>query len=430
MKFNYDIKNFIDTIGPLNRTLACDDTDKAYCILKKLIPGSKIDNFKTGDKVWTWTIPPRWELKRSTIKYKDKILLDSANHHLHIQNYSKPIKDRISHDELMRHIVYDEKSPNSIPFSFDFYNLDSWGFSVQYNKLNEFIYDYYDIDINSNFIDGDFNILKSFHQGRFDSTIIICTNICHPTQVNDSISGLAVMIDVFREIIKKETKYSYLFLCVPETIGSIAYLSRNQVIIDKAVGGFFTEMLGNNNNIVLQKTRNGLSYWDKLSKVVIDCFDINYNIVDFMKSASNDEKVLDSPGVDIPSFAITRYPYPEYHSSDDNIALIDYEILSQSKEIIHSIFINAEEDFIPVLKNPGPIFLSGYDLYPDWRNDEKLIPYWNSFVDIMYSIDGKKSLIEIAFEKKINLNHIKYWMTKFLEKDLIYKKENVVKKLP
>ncbi|MCH1913312.1 DUF4910 domain-containing protein [Leptospira noguchii] len=145
-------------------------------------------------------------------------------------------------------------------------------------------------------------------------------------------------------------------------------------------------------------------------------------IVSFLKSACNDEKVLDSPGVDIPTFSLTRFPYPEYHTSDDNIELIDVERIREARDLLQEIIDLAEEDYIPVLNQPGPIFLSGYGLYPNWRDDPSLIPLWESFFDVMYSIDGVHSVIELANLRQIPISHFFYWTDAFAQKGLLMKK--------
>ena len=229
-------------------------------------------------------------------------------------------------------------------------------------------------------------------------------------------------VDIAKRLLeRKNPKYSYLIMVVPETIGSIAFLAKHPEIIIKSVGGFFSEMLGTDGPLVGQRTRQGESYWDKILEDVLSNSDLPHKIVNFLKSASNDEKVLDSPGVDIPTFSLTRYPYLEYHSSDDNIDLIDINRLREGRDLLQGVIDVAEKDYIPVLKQPGPIFLSGHDLYPNWRDDPSLLPIWQSFIDVMYSIDGVHSVVQLAYMRKIPVSHFFYWTDAFYEKGLLTK---------
>ena len=409
-------------IAPLNRTLACKATDEALSILTDYLPGSKIEGYKTSSRVWSWDIPKRWELTRATIKRKSgEILVDSDCHHLHVMNYSIPFSGTVSHDELMAHIRTSKERPEAIPFHFNFYE-EKWGFCVPDVWLNKFQDDEYLVEIDSQLEDGMFNVLSKFLPGELEETFILCANICHPTQANDSLTGLVAAVEIIKNLEKRtQRKYSYLLLVVPETIGSVAYLANNPEIIKVSVGAFFSEMLGTSGNLVGQKTRKGDTYWDKLLELALAESGLNYKTVPFMKSASNDEKVLDSPGVDIPTFSLTRYPYAEYHTSDDNVDLINEEKIKESIKVLQRVIDLAEEDYTPVLNQPGPIFLSGNGLFPDWRANPELIPYWNSFIEVMYSLDGNSSLVTLAFDKSIPLSHLQYWLDAFQSKGLLNK---------
>jgi aminopeptidase-like protein len=415
--------DLLKKIAPLNRTLACKATDEALSILTDYLPGAIIEGYKTSSRVWSWNIPKRWELTRATIKRRNgEILVDSDWHHLHVMNYSIPFSGVVSHSELMAHIYTSKERPEAIPFHFNFYE-EKWGFCVPDVWLNKFQDDEYLVEIDSHLEDGMFNILSKFLPGKLEETFIICANICHPTQANDSLTGLVAAVEIIKNLEQRtQRKYSYLLLVVPETIGSVAYLANHPEVIEASIGAFFSEMLGTSGNLVGQKTRKGNTYWDKLLELALADSGLGYKTVPFMKSASNDEKVLDSPGVDIPTFSLTRYPYAEYHTSDDNFDLINEERIRESIKVLQRVIDLAEEDYIPVLNQPGPIFLSGNGIFPDWRANLELLPYWNSFIEVMYSLDSNSSLVDLAFDKSISLSHLQYWLDAFESKGLLNKK--------
>jgi aminopeptidase-like protein len=421
-----DMMALLARLAPLNRTLACADTDQALSIIKEYLPDATIEGYPCGSAAWSWTLPQRWELDRATIKAGGETLVDSANSALHVVNYSQPFKGRVSRDELLKHLHSDPDRPDSIPFRFAFYNRD-WGFCIPHAWRERFTAESYEVEIASRFEDGTLNVLSCFLPGASAETFVICADVCHPLQVNDSLTGLAVAVDIATRLsARTHRKYSYLVLVVPETIGSIAYLAHHPEVISAAVGGCFTEMLGTPGQIVAQRTRDGATYWDRVLEAVLKESGLTHKTVPFLKSAANDEKVLDSPGVDIPTFSMTRYPYPEYHSSDDNLALIDVERLREVRDVLQQVIDWAESDFIPVLNQPGPIFLSGHGLHPDWRADPSLLPIWESFIDVMYSIDNRRSFVEIALEKGITLENYRYWVDAFASKGLLTAKPHRV----
>lgn len=423
-----DMMKMLSELGPLPRTLACNATDEALRILKHNLGSGFIEGYETEKSVWSWKIPKRWEVHKAKITANGETLIDVQDHHLHLVNYSQPFIGRVSHSELQKHIHSDPNRPDTIPYIFKFYQQD-WGFSIQHNKLKSFKSDFYDVEIDVSFEDGFLNVFYDYLPGENSECFVICSNVCHPTQVNDSLTGAVVGLDIFKRLKSlKKRKYSYLFLAVPETIGSIAFFANNKKFIDNSVGGFFSEMLGTDGPIVGQKTRAGDTYLDFLMEVGISNSSQGFSIVPFLKSASNDEKVLDSPGVDIPTFSISRAPYIEYHSSDDNVNIIKESCLRESRDILQSVIDDLENDYIPRLKFPGHIFLSGYDLYPNWYDDPKLLVYWNSFIDIMPHIDGKLSVIEVAKKVKCDPEVVFYWCDKFIEKGLAKKFDFVLKR--
>ena len=420
-KDKIDMMALLGKIAPLARTLANNDTDKALQIVSDVLPGAVIEGFPSGSKAWSWTIPQRWEISSATIKANGETLVDAAWNPLHVINYSQPFKGTVTHAELLKHLRTNPGRPHAIPFSFSFYE-PIWGFSIPHEWLSRFTSKTYEVEINSRFEAGSLNILSLFIPGDSEETFVICSDICHPVQVNDSLTGVAVAVDIAKRLLaRKSRKYSYLVLVLPETIGSIAFLANHPEIITSSIGGFFSEMLGTDGPLVGQRTSKGNSYWDKIFEAVLADSSLPHKMVNFLKSAGNDEKVMDSPGVDIPTFSLTRFPYPEYHTSDDNINLIDIDKLREGRDVLQQVIDFAEQDYIPVLNQPGPIFLSGHGLYPNWYEDSSLLPLWQSFMSVMFSIDGKHSVIELAAAKQIPLSHFFYWTDAFAEKGLLTK---------
>ncbi len=187
-------------------------------------------------------------------------------------------------------------------------------------------------------------------------------------------------------------------------------------------------MLGTPGPMVGQKTRAGDTYFDFLLEQHLVESKLPHSFVPFLKSASNDEKVLDSPGVEIPTFSITRYPYPEYHSSEDNLKIIGLNQVRESRNVLQNTINDLENDYIPKLRQPDPIFLSGYRLYPNWREDPELYDLCLSFGEIMPALDGKLSVLEIAKKANCSPKSVFYWCDKFHEKNLLEKSDFTLKR--
>ena len=197
-------------------------------------------------------------------------------------------------------------------------------------------------------------------------------HLCHPAMVNDDLTGVAVLVDIAKELSERSNHYTYKFLLVPETIGSVAYLSQNEDVIPKLKCGIFLEMLGNNNIHALQLTRQGNTRLDRIARYVLKQKLTNFREGPFRKIIGNDEMVFNGPGVNVSMISISRFPYPEYHTSDDNPGIISEENLIESKNLILEILNIIDNDYIPKREFKGPVFLSGYGLWVDWRVNQKL----------------------------------------------------------
>jgi len=421
-----DMMALLADIGPLPRTLACRATDEAYTRLQAVIPEGVIESYPTGSQAWSWTLPERWELTRAVVRDGDHVVVDSNEHHLHCLNYSEPFSGRVSREELLAHIHSYPSRPHAIPFMFSFYDR-RWALCLQHSKVETLTADAYDVEIDCRREKGDFRVMSALLPGDSPAEFLICANICHPAQVNDSLTGLAVGAEIFRRLAARPSrKYSYRFLVVPETIGSIAYMSRHPEVMARCVGGFFSEMLGTDGPMVLQATRRGDTYWDTVSRAAMAESGLPWKAVPFMKSASNDEKCLDAPGVNIPMFSITRYPYPEYHSNDDNLALISLTRLRESRDVLQQAIDLAESDYVPVLSQPGPVFLSGHGLMPE--RDDKYASRMAAFYDVMYALDGRLSVVQIARAIARPVADVRYWTEAFAEKGLLERRPFVVER--
>ena len=85
----------------------------------------------------------------------------------------------------------------------------------------------YKVLINSSFKKGKMHYGEIFIKGKSKKEIIFTTYICHPSLANNEISGQVVNLFLSKHISVKKRRYSYRFLFMPETIGAIAYISKN-----------------------------------------------------------------------------------------------------------------------------------------------------------------------------------------------------------
>ena len=405
------------------RDIVSEGFDESLEYISKLIP-LKIHKISSGTKCWTWKVPEKWGIKEGYIEdLKGNRLLDLKDHPLHVLSYSLPVNKVVSKEELMKHLHTDPKRPGAISFKFKYYERD-WGFCIQHNKLKKFTKDKYKVFIGSKFEKGALKVGDFTIRGKSNEIIVVVAHLCHPAMANDDLSGVSVLVDVAKKLKKKNNYYTYKFLLLPETIGSIAYLSQNEDIIPKMKCGIFLEMLGNGNIHALQLSRQGSTRLDRVAEYIMKKKLDNFRKGLFRKVVCNDEMVFNGPGLDIPMISISRYPYPEYHTSDDNLKIISEKKLVESRDLVLEILDIMDSDYIPKRKFKGPVFLSGYGLWVDWQENPKLS---ENIEQIMLRLEGDKSVFDIAEELDMDYREVRSYLDGFYKNNLIEKKNGSFK---
>jgi len=418
--------DLINALWLKRRDIISDEYDESLAYISKIIP-LKIHEIPTGTKCWTWTVPEKWSVTKAYIEnMHGKRLLDLSEHPLVVVSFSLPIDAIVTKDELMEHLHTRPDNPDAIPFEFKYYEKD-WGFCIQYNRLKNFNEEKYHVVIKSKFEQGTLKVGEYIVPGESTDSVVIVTHLCHPGMVNDDLAGVAVSIEIAKELSKKKNHYTYRFLFLPETIGSIAYLSQNEELIKTFKYGIFLEMLGCNNPLALQLSKENDTKLDVLSKYVMDKKGINHIVGDFRTIIGNDEFVFDYPGIDIPMVSISRasinHPFPEYHTDKDNPSIISVDRLIEAKNVTLSILEMLDGDYVPVKRYRGPLFLSGYGLWVDWKKNKHNEKVNLDNDKILFNINDYDSVFDIARKTGLDYFFVFEFLDRMFNKNLIEKKQ-------
>ncbi len=415
------IERLISALHPLNRSLVCPDTGKALEIVGSQLPDFKIHEIPSGTPCWTWTAPQEWLVHDAYVKdSKGNTIVSLSDSHLMVASYSESVDRVMTKKELASFVSTDPKLPEAFPFVFHFYYRKGWGVSIPHSKWIEMPDEEYRVVINAETRPGALKVGEFRLRGESDEMITFVTNICHPDQVNDSITGVAAAVEVAHLLQQQKNRYTYQFLFLPETIGSIAYLSQNEDLIPRIRYACFAEMIGTPGSLVLQKTRDGDTPIDKAALDVLGR-DIPQHA--FREGIANDEMVFNGPGVNIPTISLTRCydplnPYPEYHTSLDRPEILDFGLIGEAAEKISLIFKALDRDYVPRIAFKGPVFLTRYDMFVSMKEN----PEMNLLQEkIMLSLEDGKSVIEIAFELKIDFDTLWSYLEKYAANGLTKK---------
>jgi aminopeptidase-like protein len=134
-------------------------------------------------------------------------------------------------------------------------------------------------------------------------------------------------------------RYSYRFLFIPGTIGSITWLARNEDTLAAIKHGLIAVNLGDPGPLSYKRSRRGNAEIDRVVSFVLRRQDPDAVISDFVPYGY-DERQFCSPAFNLPVGCLMRTPhgqFPEYHTSADNLDLVRPEHLAHSFETYRTV---------------------------------------------------------------------------------------------
>jgi aminopeptidase-like protein len=400
----------IEKLYPICRSITGDGVRYTLKIIRTEIP-IRIKEVKSDTKVFDWTVPGEWNIKDAYIKNSkgDKIV-DFKINNLHVVNYSAPVRKTVSLKELKKHLFSLPNHPDWIPYRTSYYD-EKWGFCLSHKQLLDLKDEQYEVAINSSLEKGSLTYGELLIKGALTEEVLISTHVCHPSMCNDNLSGIAVATYLAKYLSQTKNRYSYRFLFIPGTIGSITWLALNEKRTKKIKHGLVLTGLGDSGSITYKKSRRGNAEIDRVAEYVLKNSGDNYSIIDFYPFGY-DERQYCSPGFNLPMGTFMRSPhgkYPEYHTSADNLKFIKSENLNDSLQKIKAIievlegnrtFLNLNPKCEPQLGKRG--------IYKTMNSvGEKKAKLQTAILWILNLSDGNNSLVDIAQKSSYGFDLIK-----------------------
>jgi len=419
------IESYFDRLWPINRSLTGNGNRETLKILSELID-LQITEVPSGTECFDWSVPPEWNVKEAWIKDSNghKIVNFSTNN-LHLLGYSIPVYKKMSLIELKPFIYTLPDQPDLIPYLTSYYK-ESWGFCMSHNQFSALKEGVYEVLIDSTLkYDGSMTIGDVVLKGSSDKEILFSTYICHPSMANNELSGPLVSSFIYRELEKMANRfYNYRFVFIPETIGSIYYLSKlGSHLKQKLDAGFVITCIGDSGNFTYKRSRQLNSLTNRCTELVLKQTEENFIVEDFSPCNGSDERQYCSPGFDLPvgSLMRTRYnKYATYHTSGDNKDYISFE--SMEKSILKYLeIINVLENnfyYKNTLPNCEPQ-LGKRGLYPTLGSQKSTTAFVDAMLWILNLSDGTNDLITISEKSNFSFKELIPVVNKLLENGLI-----------
>ena len=321
-----EIYGFAKELWPINRSITGEGVRTTLDMVKQYLPDLEIKSIPSGTEVFDWTVPNEWKVNDAYIVTPNgEQICKFTDSNLHLLGYSIPFKGRMSLAQLKDHLYTLPDQPNAIPYITSYYK-ERWGFCLTHEHLESLVEGEYEVYIDSELFPGELNYGELLVKGKSDKEIFLSTYICHPSMANNELSGPTVVTFLAKWLAEQEKpRYSYRIIFIPETIGSITYLSFNhKQMMERVVAGFNVSCVGDDRAYSYVPSRNGDTISDQIALHVLKWTDTNFVKYTWFDRGS-DERQYCAPGIDLPIASIlrTKYgKYPEYHTSLDDLETV------------------------------------------------------------------------------------------------------------
>jgi aminopeptidase-like protein len=390
---------FIAEAFPICRSITGNGVRRTLEMVAERIPLA-VHEVPSGTQVFDWTVPREWNIRGAWIKDSSgRKVVDFQQSNLHVLNYSVPVHTRMSLSELRPHLFTLPFKPDVIPYRTSYYK-EAWGFCLAHNRLETLPEGEYEVFVDSTLADGSLTYGECFLPGDEEREVLLSTHVCHPSLANDNLSGIAVMTWLARELATRpRRRYSYRFLFIPGTIGSITWLARNEESTSRIAHGLVAANLGDPGAFHYKRSRRGSAEIDRVVKAVLETSGEPFGIEEFVPFGY-DERQYCSPGFDLPVGSLTRTPwgrYPEYHTSADDLGFVQPASLAGSLRTYLNVvevlegnrrYLNLNPKCEPQLGRRGLYRMIGGD---DAGRARELALLW-----VLNQSDGYHSLLDIA----------------------------------
>jgi aminopeptidase-like protein len=393
-----DMMRLATELFPICRSITGNGLRQSLQILGRHIPLA-LTEVPSGTAVFDWIVPREWNIRGAYIARLDGTrVVDFAENNLHVVQYSKPIDAVLPVEELRQHLHALPERPDWIPYRTSYYN-ETWGFCLTHRQLATLTDRSYRVVIDSSLEAGNLSYGECLIPGESGDEVLFSCHVCHPSLANDNLSGMVVATMLARHLQRTRRRFTYRFLFIPGTIGSITWLARNEARVARIRHGLVLSCLGDSGGMTYKQSRQGNAAIDRIVAHVLRHDSGPHRIVPFVPYGY-DERQYCSPGFDLPVGCLMRTPngeYAEYHSSADNLSLLHPESLAHSLGVLQRVVEIIEGEATYRSLNPkGEPQLGRRGLYATMGGQSSAGDGQMALLWVMNLADGRHSLLEVA----------------------------------
>jgi len=408
------------------------DADRLAEILSAELP-LRVREYPSGMECNGWTVPNSWRPRAAEIRFRGKRIYDGMAHPLGVPGYAPGFRGRVGWAELKEHLFHHPTLEDALVYHCDYFYKPwrrDWGFCVTRRFFDSLEEGEYEVRLEVEEKPGSMKVLAWDLPGEEESVVVLNAHTCHAAQANDDLAGVVVGVEAMRRLAERpRRRFSYRLVLAPEHLGTVFYLDDlPEEEVSRLRYALFLEMLGNRNRLALQESFTGRSALDRAARLYLSHHRGDHVSGPFRSVVGNDETVWEAPGYEIPCISLSRWPYPEYHSSLDTPEIIDPEMMEDAVGAVLGILDTLEGNRVMERRFRGLVCLGNpkYDLYistedPSIRalvsEDQRK---WHRLMTCLYRyFDGETSLFDVAERHGVPFELLRSYVDRYEEKGLI-----------
>lgn len=339
------MRALMNELYPLPRSVAGPGLRDTLEVLRRELPELRLHEVPSGAKAFDWIVPYEWSVNDATLVAPDgTVVADFKRHNLMLVSHSEPFSGRLPLEALRQHLHTLPDRPQAIPYVTAFYQR-KWGFCLPDATARHLDDGMYEVNVDSVLAPGSLNYGEMVIPGRSQDEVLLSSHVCHPSMVNDNLSGVVVLAALARWLSSEKRRLTYRVVFAPATIGTLAFLSRTPEALERTRYGLVLAGLGGEGPISYKSTIDGEAHIDRAARLVLSERG-DGRILPF-SPVGYDERQYASPGIRLPVGGLGRAEpgtYPEYHTSLDDLDFVRDDSLEEAVDVLKDLVTVLEEN--------------------------------------------------------------------------------------